>query len=114
MTFLERITGSDMTKKYRQLEKRLMDLPKEYQKAGRKIHSKLVLHSDFTGRNILYISEGVLEFLEEMNDQGKSIEEIFGDNLDTFCEELTVGQPSFDIRDKWRQKLNSKIEKRFN
>ncbi len=114
MTFFEKITGYDMTKKYYQLEQRLDSLPNDYQKAGRKIHKKLVLHSDLSGRNILELSEGVLEFLEEMNSQGKSIDEVFGDQLDIFCNELSVDEPTFDIRDKWRKKLNSKIQKRFN
>ncbi len=114
MTFFERITGRDMTKKYRELEHRLEQMPVEYQKTGKQIHGKLVLHSDFTGRNIMYISEGVLEFLEEMNEQGKTIEEIFGNDLDTFCNELTKNQPTFDVRDRWRRKLNTKIQKRFS
>lgn len=114
MTFFEKITGYDMTKKHRQLEQRLDLLPNDYQKAGRKIYGKLVLHSDFSGRNIIELSEGVLELLEEMNSQGKSIDEVFGGQLDLFCNELTVDEPSFDIRDKWRKKLNSKIQKRFN
>lgn len=113
MTFIDKITGNDMTRDYRQMQARVELLPLEYQQAWDQIFAKLGLHTNFTGRNLTPLYNGVLDMLEEMNALGRSIEDVFGGDLEGFCAELTSDQPSFDVRDKWRKRLNKKIERRF-
>lgn len=112
-TFIDKITGNDMTREYKVMRKRVEQLPSEYQQAWDQMFAKIAVRSDFTGRNLTPIYSGLIDMLEEMNSLGKTIDEIFGGDIDGFCDELTIDEPSFDIRDKWRKKLNKKIEKRF-
>ncbi len=53
MNFLEKITGSDMTKQMKSFEARAKVLPAEYQTAWEEIISNLWIHGDFTGRNLM-------------------------------------------------------------
>ncbi len=113
MTFLEKITGSDMTKQYKQFEKRLEQLPADYTLAWEYINSKLAVYSDFTGRNLMTLLEQVLEMLEEMHSLGKTTNDIFGGDINGFCEQLTEGMDSYSVRDKWRRNLNNKINNKL-
>lgn len=113
MTFVDRVTGNDMKREYKEMKIRVSKLPLEYQEAWEQIFVKLSMRSNFTGRNLTPLYSGVLDMFEEMESLGKSIDEIFGGNIDGFCDELAWDEPSFDIRDKWRKQLNDKIEKRF-
>lgn len=65
MNFWEKITGSDMTKEMKAFELRVKKLPVDYQSAWEKINLNLWSHSDFTGRNLMPILDGVLGLLEE-------------------------------------------------
>lgn len=113
MTFFDKITGNDMNREFKAMDARIAQLPAEYQACWQQIFAKISIHSDFTGRNLMPILAGIVDMLEEMNSLGKTVDEIFGGDLDTFCDELTQDEPSFDPRDKWRKQLNDKIEKKF-
>lgn len=86
MKFWEKITGGDMTKELKAYDLRAKKLPADYQVAWEKISLNLWPHSDFTGRNLMPILDGVLGLLEEA---AKS------------------------IRDKWREQLNNNIAKKL-
>ena len=60
MNFWGKITGSDMTKEMKNFESRAKKLPADYQAAWGKIKDNLWPHSDFTGRNLMPILNGVL------------------------------------------------------
>lgn len=113
MTFIDKVTGKDLTREYQQLNSRIEVLPQEYQQAWEQILVRLNMRSDFSGRNLIPLCKGVVDMLEEMNIEGRTIEQIFGGNIEQFCNELAIGEPSLDVRDKWRKQLNNKIEKRF-
>lgn len=113
MTFIDKVTGNDMNREYKDMKLRVSKLPVEYQEAWDQIFVNLSMHSNFSGRNLTPLYSGVLDMFEEMHSQDKTVDEIFGGNIDEFCDELTRDEPSFDIRDKWRKQLNAKIEKRF-
>ncbi|MPM23278.1 hypothetical protein SDC9_69744 [bioreactor metagenome] len=65
MNFWEKITGSDMTKELKAFESRVKKLPADYQAAWEKINANLWPRSDFTGRNLMPIIDGVLGLLEQ-------------------------------------------------
>lgn len=113
MTFWEKITGSDMTKQYKEFEYRLKQLPTDYQLAWEYIAKNISIYSDFTGRNIMILLEQVLEMLEEMNTLDKSTNDIFGGDIDGFCTQLTEGMESYATRDKWRRNLNRRIHNKL-
>ncbi len=113
MTFIEKVTGSDISKKCQEFEQRVALLPDDYHIAWDKINDHVSIYADFTGRNIIVILDQVLEMMEEMNGLGKSTNDIFAGNIDAFCQDLTWDMRPHSVREKWRTNLNKNIEKRF-
>ena len=113
MNFWEKITGSDMTKEMKAFEMRVKKLPVDYQAAWEKINVNLWSHSDFTGRNLMPILDGVLGLLEETAAEGQSVQEVLGDDIKGFCSALAGIDGAKSYRDKWRQQLNNNIAKKL-
>ncbi len=113
MNFWDKITGNDMTRELRAFETRAQMLPEDYQKAWEEIKNNLWIHSDFTGRNLMPILEGVLGFLEETSADGQSIQEALGDDIKEFCLELASEEGAKSFRDKWRLQLNNNVAKKL-
>ncbi|MBU3188280.1 DUF1048 domain-containing protein [Clostridium bowmanii] len=112
MNFWEKVTGSDMTKEMKSFESRAKKLPADYQASWGKIKANLWPHSDFTGRNLMPILDGVLGLLEETAADGQSVQEVFGDDINGFCLELAGEEVAKSFRDKWRKQLNNNIAKK--
>ena len=113
MNFWEKITGSDMTKEMKTFEVRAQKLPADYQTAWKKIKTSLWPHSDFTGRNLMPILDGVLGLLEESAADSESIQEVLGDDIKGFCSALAGEEGAKSYRDKWRRQLNDNIAKKL-
>lgn len=113
MNFWEKITGSDMTKEMKAFEMRVKKLPVDYQAAWEKINVNLWSHSDFTGRNLMPILDGVLGLLEETAAESQSVQEVLGDDIKGFCSALAGIDGAKSYRDKWRQQLNNNIAKKL-
>lgn len=113
MNFWDKITGSDMTKEFKAFESRAQKLPVDYQAAWEKIKANLWLYSDFTGRNLMPILDGVLGLLEETAADGQSVQEVLGDDIKDFCSALVGEEGAKSFRDKWREQLNNNIAKKL-
>ena len=113
MSFWEKITGSDMTNELKAFELRAKNLPADYQAAWEKIKDNLWPHSDFTGRNLMPILDGVLGLLEESVANGQSAEEVLGDDIKGFCLALAGEEGGKSFGDKWRKQLNNNIAKKL-
>lgn len=113
MSFWKKITGSDMTKELKTFEARAKKLPADYQAAWGEINANLWPYSDFTGRNIMLILDGVLALLEETSADGQSIQEVLGDDIKGFCSALAGEEGAKSFRDKWRGQLNNNIAKKL-
>lgn len=113
MNFWEKITGSDMTKEFKSFESRAKKLPPDYQAAWEKINANLWQYSDFTGRNLMPILNGVLGLLEETAADGHSVQEVLGDDIKGFCSALAGEEGVKSFRDKWRKQLNNNIAKKL-
>ncbi|RIX52163.1 DUF1048 domain-containing protein [Paenibacillus nanensis] len=113
MNFWEKITGSDMKKEFKTFELRAKKLPADYQAAWEKINVYLWPHSDFTGRNLMLILDGVLGLFEETAADGQRVEEVLGDDIKGFCSALAGEEGAKSYRDKWRQQLNHNIAKKL-
>ncbi|HBL83322.1 MAG: hypothetical protein A2Y17_05470 [Clostridiales bacterium GWF2_38_85] len=113
MNFWEKITGSDMTKEFKTFESRVKKLPTDYQAAWEKINANLWTHSDFTGRNLMPILDGVLGLLEEAVSDGQSVGEVLGDDIKGFCSALAGEEGAKSFREKWREQLNNNIAKKL-
>lgn len=113
MNFWEKITGSDMTKEFKAFESRVKVLPADYQTAWEKINANLWPHSNFTGRNLMPILDGVLGLLEESAAEGQRAKEALGDDIKGFCSALAGEERAKSFRDKWREQLNNNIAKKL-
>ena len=113
MNFVEKVTGSDMTKEMRAFESRAKKLPADYQAAWEKIKANLWPRSDFTGRNLMPILDGVLGLLEESAADGQSVQEVLGDDIKGFCSALAGIDGVKSYRDKWREQLNKNVAKKL-
>lgn len=113
MNFWEKITGSDMTKEWKSFNSRAKKLPADYQAAWEKINANLWQHSDFTGRSLMPILDGVLGLLEETAAEGQSVREALGDDIKGFCSALIGEEGAKSFRDKWRKQLNNNIAKKL-
>lgn len=113
MNFWEKITGSDMTKEMKNFESRVKQLPSEYQAAWEEVMANIWSFSDFTGRNLMPILDGVLGLLEESFAEGLSVQEVLGDDIKGFCAALCGEEGAKSYRDKWREQLNSNIAKKL-
>ncbi|MGG6311347.1 DUF1048 domain-containing protein [Paenibacillus macerans] len=113
MNFWEKITGSDMTKEFKNFESRVQKLPADYQAAWGEIIVNLMPHSDFTGRNLMPILDSVLGLLEETAADGQSVQEVLGDDIPGFCSALAGEEGAKSFRDKWREQLNHNIAKKL-
>ena len=113
MDFWDKITGSDMTKELKAFDLRAKKLPADYREAWDKIIANLWPHSDFTGRNLIPILDGVLGLLEETAADGQTIQEVLGDDIKGFCAALAGEEGAKSFRDKWRGQLNNNIAKKL-
>lgn len=113
MNFWEKITGNDMTKEMKNFESRAKKLPVDYQVAWEKSNANIWIHSDFTGRNLMPILDGVLGLLEESAAEGQGVQEVLGDDIKGFCSALAGEEGAKSFRDKWRKQLNNNIAKKL-
>src|SRR5512147_29064 len=113
MNFWEKITGSDMKRELKSFESRVKRLPADYQAAWEEINANLWSYSDFTGRNLMPILDGVLGLLEETAADGQSVKEVLGDDIKGFCSALAGEEGAKSFRDRWREQLNKHIAKKL-
>ncbi|GAK40825.1 DUF1048 domain-containing protein [Paenibacillus urinalis] len=113
MNFWEKITGSDMTKEMKAFDSRAKKLPADYQAAWEEININLWPHSDFSGRNLMPILDGVLGLFEETAAEGQSVQEVLGGDIKGFCSALAGEEGAKSYRDKWRDQFNNNIAKKL-
>jgi DNA-binding ferritin-like protein (Dps family) len=112
MNLWETMTGSDLTREWKAFEARAGALPADYRAAWGQIKVHLCPYSDFTGRNLMPILDGVLGLLEETAADGQGIHEVLGDDIKGFCAALADGQGARSYRDRWRAQLNRNVARR--
>ena len=113
MNFWEKITGGDMTKEVKAFESRAKKLPADYQAAWKQIKANLWPRSDFTGRNLMPIIDGVLGLFEETAAEGQTVREVLGDDIQDFCSALVGEEGAKSYRDRWREQLNKAVAKKL-
>jgi DNA-binding ferritin-like protein (Dps family) len=113
MNFWNKITGNDTTKEWNTFKSRVKELPPDYQAAWEIITANLWPYSDFTGRNLMPIFDGVLSLLEETAADGLSAQEVLGDDIKGFCSAVAGEEGAKSYRDKYREQLNNNIAKKL-
>ena len=113
MNFWETITGSDLTREYEAFEARAEALPAEYRATWAQIKVHLCAYSDFTGRNLMPILDGVLGLLEETAAEGQGVHEVLGEDIKSFCAALARGEGARSYRDRRRDQLNRNVARKL-
>jgi DNA-binding ferritin-like protein (Dps family) len=113
MKFWETVTGSDLTREWRAFEARAGALPADYQAAWEQIKGHLFAYSNFTGRNLTPVFDGVLGLLEETAADGQRVGDVLGDDIEGFCAALAGGEGARSYRDRWREQLNKNVAKKL-
>lgn len=113
MNFFERVTGSDITKAMYDFDTRIQTLPANYQDAWQEIVTYLMPYGDFSGRNLIMIFNNLIELLEISSVNEQKIEDIFGDDLKSFCAEIASSEGIKNYRDKWHTQLNANVKKKL-
>ncbi|MFD1541835.1 DUF1048 domain-containing protein [Nonomuraea guangzhouensis] len=113
MNFWESITGSDLTREWKAFEARAEALPADYRAAWEEIKGHLSPNADFTGRNLVPILDGALGLLEETAADGRSVDEVLGEDIAGFCAALAGGQGARSYRDRWREQLNRNVARKL-
>ncbi|KAF1296144.1 hypothetical protein BAU15_10165 [Enterococcus sp. JM4C] len=113
MNFYDKVTGNDMNKKQAEFQKRIEKLPQDYQDSWLLINQKIWKYSDFTGRNLYPMLEGILGLYEESAAQGIEVNQVVGEPLDAFIAEIATIEGALSHRDKLRQQLNKNIAKKL-
>jgi DNA-binding ferritin-like protein (Dps family) len=113
MNFWETVTGSDITRGWKAFEARAEALPGDHRAAWEQIKTRLSPYSDFTGRNLMPILDGVLGLLEETAADGQDIHEVLGEDIDGFCVALAGGEGTRGYRDRWREQLNRNVARKL-
>ena len=113
MNLWDTITGNDMTRELKALERRVKRLPDDYRAAWEEVKANLWPRSDFTGRNLMPILDGVFDLLETSAADGQGIQDVLGDDIKGFCAALAGEEGAKSYRDKWREQLNNNVAKRL-
>ena len=113
MKFWDKITGNDINVAFKHLEFRAMALPADYLETWEKIKEQVWQHSDFTGRNLMPVLENVIDLLEESAQEGLTVSEVLGEDVQGFCKDLLGEENANTFRDKWRRQLNRNVARRL-
>ena len=113
MNFWDRITGNDLSRQWKQQDARIRRLPRDYQQVWAQLGAELWQRSDFSGRKILAVLDGVLNLFEETSASGRSAQEALGADIKDFCAELAGDIGTKTYRDRWRDQLNRSVMRRL-
>jgi DNA-binding ferritin-like protein (Dps family) len=111
MKFYDKVTGNDLRQTFKKLNIRINELPPEYQDIWQKIQGYLWEYSDFSGRTLLPILDGILGLLEES--ALDVVENIIGQDIKEFTTAVATDEGAENLRNKWRNQLNQSIEKKL-
>ncbi|MBC9706584.1 DUF1048 domain-containing protein [Enterococcus durans] len=113
MKFYDKITGNDIRRAYQEFDVRSDKLPLDYQIAWKEIQSSLWDYSNFSGRNLVPILDGILGLLEESAMDGISIDQIIDGDAKKFSAAVAGVEGAENYRDKWRKQLNESVAKKL-
>lgn len=113
MKFYDKITGNDIRRAYQEFDVRSDKLPLDYQISWKEIQSSLWDYSNFSGRNLVPILDGILGLLEESALDGISIDQIIDGDVKKFSAAVAGVEGAENYRDKWRKQLNESVAKKL-
>ncbi len=113
MKLWDTVTGSDMTRDWKDLRARAEALPEDYRAAWAQITAHLFQYAGFTGRNLTPLLDDALGLLEQTAADGRDVHEVLGDDVEGFCAALAGGAGARTLRDRWRERLNRAVDRKL-
>ncbi len=110
MGFIEKVTGSEQTKRFKEYERRVKLLPQDYQNAWKEMLQIVVISS----KQFIDVMENILILFEESVEDGQSVNDIIGDDLKGFCRAICGVESTSVYRDKWRRQLNKNVKEKLS
>lgn len=94
-------------KEYKEMMAREKLLPKEYRFVFERIQKYMWNFAAGDGYDMMKIHYELIELFEDGVSNGKSVLEITGEDVASFCDELLINARTYT--DKWREDLNRDI-----
>ncbi len=110
MGFIEKVTGSDQTKRFKDYEKRIKELPLDYQTTWKEMIPMVAIST----KNFVDIMESILLLFEESAGEGQTVKDVIGDDVKGFCNAITGVESNSIYRDKWRKQLNKNVKEKLS
>ncbi len=110
MGFIEKVTGSDQTKRFKEYDKRIKELPKDYQDIWKEMIPMVAISS----KKFTDIMETILLLFEESASDGQTVNEVIGEDVKGFCNAITGVESTSIYRDKWRKQLNKNVKEKLS
>jgi DNA-binding ferritin-like protein (Dps family) len=98
-------------KEWHAMEARAKALPEEYRFVYRKIQHYMWNYSAGSGMDMTGIFKDLLGLFEEGAAEGKSVLEITGEDVASFCDDLLRNARTYT--ENWREALNRDIQKKL-
>ena len=98
-------------REYKQQMARVDVLPEDYQYVFKKIQSHMWMFAAGSGYDMMKIHYDLIELFESGAAEGKSVLEITGEDVASFCDELLRSASTYT--ENWREALNRDILKKF-
>ena len=98
-------------REYRRQMARVSALPEDYQYVFKKIQSHMWMFAAGSGYDMLKIHYDLIDLFETGAAEGKSVLEITGEDVASFCEELLRSASTYT--ENWRENLNRDIHKKL-
>ncbi|MGL4949835.1 MAG: DUF1048 domain-containing protein [Anaeroplasmataceae bacterium] len=111
MSFIDKITGKDIDRIYKDSKDRLSKLPQKYIDAYKKIECKLWLHSNLSGRNVVNAINQIVSILEESYVDNVELDRVINNDIDKFCSDI-LGDTSKEYIKVRKEKLNRNIRRK--
>ncbi|MFB9770072.1 DUF1048 domain-containing protein [Lactiplantibacillus modestisalitolerans] len=113
MNLFDQLTGHDMTRQQRAFQTKIDQLPADYQQTWQQINAQIWQFSDFSGRNLYPILEGLVDLFTESAAEGLTVTAVTGSDLTAFLTEVAHVTGASNYRDRLRQQLNQSIAKQL-
>lgn len=116
-SFWNTITGNDMTKDLKAYAQRVAQLPEGYQQAWELMVATLMsgtrVAASFTGRDLMPVFGGIVDYLEEAAADGLTIESALGTDPATFAAQSAQSNGVPLLLEKMGTQLNRRVHQKL-
>lgn len=117
VSFWNTITGNDMSQALKADAARIAQLPEAYQQAWTQMSATLMsgmqVSASFTGRNLMPVFSGLVDYLAEAAGDGVSIDDAIGSDPASFARQVAQANGVPLLLDKMGAQLNRRVHQKL-